>query len=78
MLVPFRTTEREAPVSVAKIIELTSESPDGFEDAVRKGLAKAGETLQNIQGAWVDGQEVDIRDGKQHYRVHLKITFVLN
>ncbi len=78
MLVPFRTTEREAPVSVAKIIELTSESPDGFDDAVRKGLAKAGETLQNIQGAWVDGQEVDIRDGTHHFRVHLKITFVLN
>jgi hypothetical protein len=65
-------------VSVAKIIELTSESPDGFEDAVRKGLEKAGETLHNIQGAWVDGQEVSVRDGTHHFRVHLKITFILD
>jgi flavin-binding protein dodecin len=65
-------------VSVAKIIELTSESPDGFDDAVRKGLEKAGETLHNIQGAWVDGLEVDIRDGQHRYRVHLKITFILD
>jgi dodecin len=64
--------------SVAKIIELTSESQEGFEDAVRQGLAKAGESLHNIQGAWVDGQEVDIRDGQHHYRVHLKVTFVLD
>jgi dodecin len=65
-------------VSVAKIIELTAESTDSFEDAVRAGLTKAGETLHNIQGAWVDGQEVEIRDGSHYFRVHLKITFVLD
>lgn len=65
-------------MSVAKIIELTSESPDGFDDAVRRGIDKAEETLHNIQGVWVDGQEVDIREGRRHYRVHLKVTFVLD
>lgn len=30
--------------SVAKTIELSAESPDSFEDAVRVGIAKAGET----------------------------------
>ena len=65
-------------MSVAKIIELTSESSEGFEDAVKQGLDKAGETLHNIQGAWVDGQEVEVRDGKHRFRVHLKVTFVLD
>jgi len=65
-------------VSVAKIIELTATSNESFEDACREGLAKAGETLQNIQGAWVDGQEVNVVDGGLVFHVHLKVTFVLN
>jgi dodecin len=65
-------------VSVAKIIELTSESTEDFEDAVKQGLDKAGETLHNIRGAWIDGQEVEIRDGQHYFRVHLKVTFVLD
>jgi dodecin len=50
-------------VSVAKIIELTATSPDSFEEACRQGIAKAGETVRNIQNAWVDGQEVITEDG---------------
>ena len=65
-------------MAVAKIIELTSESPESFEAAVREGLDKAGETLHNIKGAWVDGQEVEIRDGTPHFHVHLKVTFILD
>ena len=65
-------------MSVAKIIELTATSNESFEDACREGLSKAGETLQNIQGAWVDGQEVNVVDGGLVFHVHLKVTFVLN
>jgi dodecin len=66
-------------VSVAKIIELTATSTDSFEDACKQGVAKAGETLRNIQGAWVDGQELVIENGAvQGYHVHLKVTFVLD
>jgi dodecin len=64
-------------VSVAKIVELTARSEEGFDAAVREGLAKAGETLRNIRSAWVDGQEVELVDGRPVYQVHLKITFVL-
>ena len=65
-------------MSVAKVIELTATSPESFEAACREGLAKAGETLRNIQGAWVDGQEVVVEDGEVAFHVHLKITFVLD
>jgi flavin-binding protein dodecin len=50
-------------VSVAKIIELTATSPDSFEDTCKQGIAKAGETVRNIQSAWVDGQEVILDNG---------------
>jgi flavin-binding protein dodecin len=65
-------------MSVAKVIELTAESPEGFEDAIRQGVAKAGETVRNIRGAWVKEQQVTVVDGKiESFRVDLKVTFVL-
>ena len=64
---------------VAKVIELTSTSNEGFDDAVRRGIAKANETIRGIQGAWVQEQMVRVDDGNvTEFRVNLKITFVLD
>ena len=66
-------------MSVAKIIELTATSGESFEDACRQGIAKAGETVRNIQGAWVDGQEVITDNGAvKEFHVHLKVTFLID
>lgn len=66
-------------MSVAKIIEISAESPKSFDDAVRQGIERAGQTLQNIQGAWLKEQQVRVENQKVvGYRVILKITFVLN
>ena len=63
---------------VAKVIEVTASSPESFEDAVRVGIEKSGESLRHIKGAWVSEQKVDVEDGKiVAYRVTLRITFVL-
>ena len=65
-------------MSVAKVIELTASSPDSFEDAVRIGLEKSGESLRNIKGAWISEQKVDVEDGRiSAFRVTLRITFVV-
>jgi flavin-binding protein dodecin len=65
-------------MSVAKVIELTASSPDSFEDAVRNGIEKSGESLRNVKGAWVSEQKVDVENGKvTAYRVTLRITFVV-
>lgn len=66
-------------MSVAKVIEVTSTSPESFEDAIRKGIAKAQESVNGIRGAWVSGQKVELsEDGSiKHFRVDLKLTFVL-
>ena len=66
-------------MSVAKIIEISAESPDGFEAAIREGLKRAGKTVKNIRSAWVGDQQVEVEDDKiVNYRVHLKVTFVLD
>lgn len=65
-------------MSVAKIIEISSESSEGFEDAVRQGIARASKTIDQIKGAWVSEQKVKVEDGKVvAYQVNLRITFVL-
>ncbi len=65
--------------SVAKVIEITAESPDSFEDAIRRGIEKASETLHGIKAAWVSQQQVKVEDGAVvAYRVDLKVTFVLD
>jgi len=65
-------------VSVAKVIELSARSGESFEQAIREGIAKANETLDNIEGAWVKEQQIVIENGDiVGYEVNLQITFVL-
>jgi len=70
---------RRATTSVAKVIEITAESSESFEDAIKHGIAKATETVHEIRSAWVESQQVKVQDGKVvAYRVDLKVTFVLD
>lgn len=66
-------------MSVVKVIEIISESTEGWEDATRKGIKKAGESVKNIQSAYVREQSVSVKeDGAHHFRVNLKISFIVN
>lgn len=69
-----------AHVSVAKVIEITSTSPGSFEDAIRKGISKAQQSIEGIRGAWISEQKVEVaEDGTiRHFRVDMKLTFVLD
>ncbi len=63
---------------VAKIIEISAESPDGFEEAVKDGIRRASKTVDNIKSAWIEDQGVQVESGEvTNYRVHLKVTFIL-
>lgn len=66
-------------MSVAKIIEISSESPKSFEDAIVQGITKASKTVHGIKSAWVAEQHVVVENDKvTSYRVDLKVTFVLD
>jgi len=65
-------------MSIAKTIEVTASSKKGFDDALKQGIAKAAESLENITGAWVMDQGVKGGKGKvSEYSVRMKPTFVL-
>ena len=65
-------------MSDARVTELISASDQSFEHAVREGIARANQTLENIKEAWVASQKVVVENGNIiEYRVTLKVTFVL-
>ncbi len=64
--------------SVAKVIEITASSANSIEDAVQNGITKADDTLDNIEGAWVQDIKCVVKNGKiSEWRVNMKVTFLL-
>jgi flavin-binding protein dodecin len=66
-------------MSVAKVTEISSTSQKSFEDAIQQGLARAGQTLRHIRGAWIKEQHVRCDEGRiTEYQVNMMVTFVLD
>jgi flavin-binding protein dodecin len=63
---------------VYKTLEITGSSPNGIEDAVNGAIAKANETVRNMQWFTVEETRGHIEDGKvAHWQVTIKIGFTL-
>ncbi|KQT13186.1 dodecin [Ramlibacter sp. Leaf400] len=63
---------------VYKTLELTGSSPAGIEEAVSAAIAKAHESVRNMQWFEVVETRGHIRDGKvAHWQVTLKVGFTL-
>jgi hypothetical protein len=74
----FNAMPWEAIMSVARVTEIISSSDQSFEHAVKEGVERANQTLENIKEAWVASQKVVVESGRIiEYRVTLKVTFVL-
>ncbi len=66
-------------MSVAKVIEISSTSQQSFEDAIKRGVARATSSLRGVQSAWVKEQTVSIENGQINgYRVNLMITLLMD
>jgi len=65
-------------MAVAKVIEILAESDTGWEDAARRAVIEASETVRNITHLWVDGMQAEVEgDVIVKYRLNAKITFVV-
>jgi flavin-binding protein dodecin len=67
-------------MSIASISEIKASSTKSFDDALKQGVKRASKTLRKVKSAWVQDQEVLISENGEitEYRVHLKVTFVLD
>lgn len=65
-------------MTVVKVIELIGVSEKGWEDAVREGVRKASETIDNITGVEVISVTARVKNGELIvYKANLKIAFGL-
>ena len=65
-------------MAVAKVTEIISSSKKSFEDAIEKGIKRACKTLDDVSGAWIKEQKVEVKNGDiSEYRVDMLVTFVL-
>jgi len=66
-------------MTVAKVTEIKVSSTKSFDDAIREGITRANQTLENVKSAWIKDFEVIIDDQGQitEYRVLMKVSFVI-
>jgi dodecin len=66
-------------MSISRTTEIKSSSATSFDDAMKKGIARAQKTLKNVRGAWIENQEVllDASGKITEYRMQMKVTFIL-
>ena len=63
---------------IYKVVEVVGSSTDSIQEAVRNAVAKASETLRNVEWAEVGGVRAHVADGKvEHFQVITKIGFRL-
>ncbi len=65
-------------MNIARVTEVIGSSKEGWEDAARQVMARAGKTLRGITGMEVVKMNAKVDNGRiTEYRVHCRITFVL-
>ncbi len=63
-------------MAIMKVIEVLASSPKSWEDATKKGVARAAKSVKNVKSAFVQSQSVVVKSNKvSEFRVNLKITF---
>jgi flavin-binding protein dodecin len=65
-------------MSIVRTTEISASSGKSFEDAMRKGIKRYTETIDNVEGAWVKEQKVVVEKGEiSEFRVTMKVSFTL-
>ncbi|MFF4019645.1 dodecin [Streptomyces sp. NPDC001843] len=63
---------------VYRVTEIVGSSPEGVDQAIRNGIARAGRTLRNLDWFEVTQVRGAIADGEiEHWQVGLKVGFRL-
>ena len=66
-------------MSMVKVIELSSESRESWEDATRQAVERASRTIRNIRSVWLKEFEAVVENDRvTQFRVAVKISFLLD
>lgn len=76
---PARPEEPPMSTHTYKLTEIVGTSPDSIDDAIRNGIARAADTLHNLDWFEVTGVRGHLVDGAVgHFQVTMKIGFRLD
>ena len=65
-------------MAVVKVIELLSESVNGWEAAAQEAVSEASKTIDNIQSVYVSNMQAIVENAKiVNYRLNVKISFIV-
>jgi flavin-binding protein dodecin len=71
------TAEKEAFMSIAKVIEVLAEG-DSIDEAIQTAVSDAASTVRQIKHVYVEGIQAIVKDNQvRKYRVNVKLTFVV-
>jgi flavin-binding protein dodecin len=66
-------------MSIAKVIEVSSESTKSFDDAAKGAITEVSKTVKNVKHVYVKDFEIQVQDDGSHvYRTNCKVTFTVN
>ncbi|MDP5104850.1 dodecin family protein [uncultured Polaribacter sp.] len=66
-------------MAIMKVIEVLANSEKSWEEATRKAVKQASESVKNIKSVFVQSQSAVVNgDAVTEFRVNLKITFEVN
>ncbi len=65
-------------MSIAKVIEVSSESTKSFDDAAKNAITEVSKTVKNVKHVYIKDFEVQVKDDGSHvFRTNCKVTFVV-
>lgn len=65
-------------MSIAKVIEVSSESTKSFDDAALNAIKEVSKTVNAVKHVWVKDMEITVQDdGSYLYRTNCKVTFLV-
>lgn len=66
-------------MTVSSVSTITADSPDSFQDALQRGVARARQTLRGIYRVEVIAERARVERGEiTSYEVELKVLFTLD
>lgn len=65
-------------MAVVKVIEVLSESVNGWEAATQEAVAGAAKTINDIQSVYISNMQAIVENNKiVNYRINAKISFIV-
>jgi flavin-binding protein dodecin len=65
-------------MALVKVLEVLAESEKGWDDAARKAVAEAAQTVRGIHSVYVSEFQATVENNQiRNFRVNAKISFLL-